>query len=245
MSLNIDAFHTLTTDAIQHFWSSRQNATKNQSMRGISDQGNRSGVTAGKNLDGFTKLIKRIIIDNGIDDVYIYDEGRVKLTLPGYFRPTKNWDLLVVKNQQLIAVIELKSQVGPSFGNNFNNRVEEAIGNSTDLKTAFREGAFGESYKPFIGYLFVLEECKRSLSPVRFSSQHFSTFPEFTNASYANRYDIFCKKLIQEELYDAASLILTKSENRDDGGYRCLSELTGFKRFITTLAAKAAAISMD
>ena len=43
------------------------------------------------------------------------------LTLPGYFRPTKLWDLLVTYKGQLIAAIELKSHVGPSFGNNFNN----------------------------------------------------------------------------------------------------------------------------
>jgi hypothetical protein len=32
----------------------------------------------------------------------------------------------------LVATVEVKSQVG-SFGNNFNNRVEEAIGSATDF----------------------------------------------------------------------------------------------------------------
>ena len=36
--------------------------------------------------------------------------------------------------------LPLKSHVGPSFGNNFNNRTEEAIGTSHDLFTAYREG---------------------------------------------------------------------------------------------------------
>jgi hypothetical protein len=35
------------------------------------------------------------------------------LTLPGYFRLTKLWDLLVIYKGELIAAIELKSQVGP------------------------------------------------------------------------------------------------------------------------------------
>jgi hypothetical protein len=48
------------------------------------------------------------------------------VTLPGYFRPTKLWDVLVIHDKRLLAAIELKSQVGPSFGNNFNNRTEEA-----------------------------------------------------------------------------------------------------------------------
>jgi hypothetical protein len=64
---------------------------------------------------------------------------RAVLTLPGFFRPTKLWDMLVIHEGKLIAAIELKSQVGPSFGNNFNNRTEEAIGNAHDLWTAYRE----------------------------------------------------------------------------------------------------------
>jgi hypothetical protein len=69
---------------------------------------------------------------------------RTKRELPGFFRPTKDWDMLVVHEGHLIAAVEFKSQRGPSFGNNFNNRTEEAIGNATDLWTAFREGAYGK-----------------------------------------------------------------------------------------------------
>lgn len=47
-----------------------------------------------------------------------------------YFRPNKKWDLLVVDNNELVIAIEFKSQVGPSFGNNFNNRTEEAMGSA-------------------------------------------------------------------------------------------------------------------
>jgi len=66
--------------------------------------------------------------------------------------------LLVVKNGRLLAAIEAKSQVGPSFGNNFNNRTEEAIGSALDLWTAFREGAFNGGIQPFLGYFFMLED---------------------------------------------------------------------------------------
>ena len=51
--------------------------------------------------------------------------------------------MLVIDRDQLIAALEFKSQVGPSFGNNFNNRTEEAIGTAHDLWTAYREGALG------------------------------------------------------------------------------------------------------
>ena len=226
MAINISKFEKYTHDAIKHFWQSREIATQNQEFRGISDQGNRSSVTAGKNMDGFAKMVKQIIIDNGLDENSIFHTGRNNLNLPGFYRPTKNWDLIVVSNNKLIAVIEFKSQVGPSFGNNFNNRVEEALGNSTDILAAFKKGAFGESLKPFLGYIFVLEECDKSMSNVRFTSPHFPAFPEFNNTSYAKRYDIFCRKIIQEGLYDSASLVLTKRDHYKSGEYRCLSEIT-------------------
>jgi hypothetical protein len=70
--------------------------------------------------------------------------------VPAGFLPSdKIVDLLIVNERRLVAALELKSQVGPSFGNNFNNRTEEAIGTAVDLWTALREGAFGEAPRPF------------------------------------------------------------------------------------------------
>ena len=80
--------------------------------------------------------------------------SRTALEVPGYYRPEKKWDLLVVVDDQLLVAIEFKSQVGPSFGNNFNNRTEEAIGNAEDVWTAYREGRFGKHQAPVLGYFF-------------------------------------------------------------------------------------------
>lgn len=223
MTASIHAYETMMTDAIKYFWNTRQQASLSQFQKGVVDQGNRSGVTAGKNLDGFAQLVKQIIIENGISDAEIFTDGRVPLTLPGFYRPTKNWDLLVISKNKLLAAIEFKSQVGPSFGNNFNNRVEEALGNATDINTAFREGAFGESPKPFLGYFFVLEDCPKSLSRVNIQSPHFPALSEFNNTSYATRYEILCRKLVQEQLYDAAALVLTSSKAGKDGSFRSLN----------------------
>lgn len=83
---------------------------------------------------------------------------RARVELPGYYRPTKKWDIVVVSAQRLIAAIELKSQVGPSFGNNFNNRIEEAIGNAVDVWRAYEEGTFG-SVRPWLGYVLYDAAC--------------------------------------------------------------------------------------
>ena len=245
MPADINAYESLMSDAIRHFWGARFQAAENQRERGVEDQGNRSSVTAGKNLDGFTALIKQIIIDNGISETEVYTKGRKALTIPGFYRPTKNWDLLVVRRSRFLAAIELKSQVGPSFGNNFNNRVEEALGNATDLNIAFREGAFGESQKPFVGYFFVLEECSGSMSPVRYDSPYFPVLPEFENTSYAARYEIFCRKLVQERLYDAAALVLTQRSAVDTGEHRNLSDLTSARSFVSVLAGRISSMMLD
>jgi hypothetical protein len=123
-------------------------------------------------MDGFLSLIIDIIRANGLDNAEIHLKRSV-LTLPGFFRPTKLWDLLVTFNGELIAAVEFKSQVGPSFGNNFNNRTEEAIGTAHDLWTAYREQAFGIQPRPFAGWLMLVEDAPESRSSIRDSSPHF------------------------------------------------------------------------
>lgn len=129
--------------------------------------------------------------------------------LPGFFRPTKLWDMLVINGGRLVAAIELKSQVGPSFGNNFNNRAEEAIGTGVDVWKAYREEAFDKIPRPFVGWLILVEDSTGSRSPIRDSSPHFSVLREFSGASYAERYNLLCQKLVQEQLYTAASVLLS------------------------------------
>jgi hypothetical protein len=97
-----------------------------------------------------------------------------------------------VVDGKLLVVLEAKSQVGPSFGNNFNNRTEEAMGSAVDIWTAFREKAYLDSPQPFLGYFFMLEDCEASNRPVSVQEPHFKVFPEFKKASYMKRYELFC-----------------------------------------------------
>lgn len=94
-------------------------------------------------MDGFVGLVVELLHASGLRNASVHRERRL-VAHPGYFRPTKLWHLLVLNKGHLVAVIEMKSQVGPSFRNNFNNRAEEAIRSACDLWTAYREGAFGE-----------------------------------------------------------------------------------------------------
>ena len=138
--------------------------------------------------------------------------------------------------------MEFKSQVG-SFGNNFNNRTEESLGSATDIWTAYREGAFALSQRPWLGYVMVLEEVAKSLSPVGVKEPHFPVFPEFREASYAKRYEILMTKLVRERLYDSAALLLSSQSSEKDGSYRQPSTELSFERLLTSLKARAMAIT--
>jgi len=184
-------------------------------------------------------LVLDIIKANGLNHAEIH-QNRAMLTLPGYFRPTKLWDILVIYKGELIAAIELKSQVGPSFGNNFNNRTEEAIGTAHDLWTAYREEAFGKQPRPFVGWLMMVEDASGSRSPVRDSSPHFPVFEEFKGASYLKRYDLLCQRLVQEQLYTTTAVIAAERSAVTTGDFTNLSDMTSLKAFITSLAGHVA-----
>ncbi|WP_419650216.1 PaeR7I family type II restriction endonuclease [Thiolapillus sp.] len=240
MAIDLSNYDAKAKEAVKAFWGNREQARNKQIESGKADQGERAGVTTGKNMDGFIALVKDIVHANGLEHADIHLERRV-LTLPGYFRPTKLWDLLVMNEGRLIAALEFKSQVGPSFGNNFNNRTEEAIGTAHDLWTGYREGAFGEQMRPFVGWLMLLEDAPKSRSPVKDQSPHFPVFKEFKNASYAERYNILCRKLMQEQLYTVASVIVSPREAVETGEHGELSEMTGLRSFISELAGHIAA----
>ncbi|CAM5211769.1 Type-2 restriction enzyme PaeR7I [Castellaniella defragrans] len=221
------------------FWGNREKARQKQIKSGKSDQGERAGVTAGKNMDGFVSLIIDIVEANGLARANVQQE-RAVLTLPGYFRPTKLWDLLVMDRGELVAAIELKSQVGPSFGNNFNSRAEEAIGTAHDLWTAYRDDAFGKQPRPFVGWVMLVEDEPASRRPVENVSPHFQVFEAFRDASYQQRYDLLCQRLIKERLYTAAVLTAPRSAITT-GEYRSLSDMSSLKNFVTELAGHVAA----
>lgn len=228
-------------DAVAYFWSTRETQTQKQGVEsGGKDAGTRSAVTGGAQMNGFTNLVRDLLCENGLPKAHVYCESYVEL--PGWYRPEKKWDLLIVSDGKLLAAIEFKSQVG-SFGNNYNNRTEEAIGSATDIWAAYREGAFKPSARPWLGYLMLLEEAPGSTSSVRAREPHFKVFPEFRDASYAKRYEILLTKLVRERLYDSACFLMSNAEGGSKGEcFEPAPELS-FQNFITSLLAKAIAVA--
>ena len=167
----------------------------------------------GSSAHAIWSLEERCNALSGLAEASIHRQNQV-VTLPGYFRPTKLWDLLVVHENRLIAAIELKSHIGRSLGNNFNNRAEDAIGTGHDLWTAYRDDAFGKQQRPFVGWMILVEDAPGSRRPAR-SFSTLPDFPVFRGASYLNRYDIMCQRLVKEQLLTEASVIASKRESVD------------------------------
>lgn len=180
-------------------------------------------------------LVVDILKETGLHELSI--KTRLGLELPGYYRPEKKWDLIVVSEGQLVCALEFKSQVGPSFGNNFNNRTEEAIGNAVDIWTAYREGLLGTAPRPFLGYFFLLEDCPKVHKPVKLVERHFKADAAFRGTSYAKRYELLCRRLVLERNYDAACLTLA-TKGHDTMISHPASDLT-FERFVGELKAAA------
>ncbi|MBN1863824.1 MAG: PaeR7I family type II restriction endonuclease [Victivallales bacterium] len=221
--------------AVSLYWSTRAVQRDKQIQSGKADYGTRSAVTGGAQMDGFVELFTELIVAAGIPEQYIFKKRAVEL--PGFFRPTKEWDLLVVRNDTLIAAVEAKSQVGPSFGNNFNNRTEEAMGSALDLWTAYREHAYLKGPQPFLGYFFMLEDCPSSNRPVKVKEPHFKVLPEFVGASYMRRYELFCRKLVLERHYTAAAFIASTHANGIQGHFTIPANDLSVERFARILVA--------
>lgn len=254
-------------DAVEAFWSERSGARIERSQGG-----GRDAVVGGKNMDGFAQLVRDVVQHCGMPRECV-QSGMRDVVLPGFFRATKNWDVLVIHQRRLLAVFEFKSQVG-SFGNNLNNRSEEVIGSAADLWVAHHHHAFSDgphrprrsgiaeanstnaSYRsievdtdpallnpslrsdprpPFLGWLMLLEDCEDSCAPVKVQEPHYRVFDEFRNATYAERYQILCERLVERQLYAAAALELTPRDSRQ---HRALSDATSLKSLFKEFAGR-------
>jgi hypothetical protein len=197
--------------AVRAYWDVRTKQQQRQQDAGKADAGLRGAVTGGAQMDALAELIEEVFVDAGFSAETIYRATSVEL--PGYYRPEKKWDLVVLHEDQLAAAIEFKSQVGPSFGNNFNNRTEEAIGSASDIWVAYREGRFGAT-RPWLGYVFLLEEHPKSTKPVAVREPLFDVEKIFAGASYKKRYELLCRRLVLERLYDAACFVTSAADSQ-------------------------------
>lgn len=194
-------------DALLQMYRNLNEAETRQAERGVHDQGERSKVTGGKHMNPIAEAIRQDLISCGFADKDVYYKGGC-LRLPGWFRPSKDWDLLAFGDDELLAAVELKS-INSSFGNNANNRSEESLGSAIDLDHAVKNSLIPfNTQPPVIGYVLVVKMCNESLK--KSGEPHKSVYPidkVFLHASYFDRLRILCKRLLSERLYQAVWIV--------------------------------------
>lgn len=79
-------------DAVRFYWETRTKQLEKQAGSGAKDQGLRSAVTGGAQMDGFIELLTRLVIEAGIDRSHVF--YREFLELPGYLLPAAFRDRL-------------------------------------------------------------------------------------------------------------------------------------------------------
>ena len=209
-------------------------AAESQKQRGGIDQGLRAGVTSGKHLDPLAKYIAGKLISCGIakDSILV---GSTGMEIPGWYRPNKQWDLLAFERSALVSAIELKS-IGSSYGNNFNNRTEEALGSAADALAAIKYNMYLNEQPPAFCYVMVVRSDERSRSVInRISEPHFKVDPIFHQSSYLDRFRIMCTRMLNEKLYDAIWLVFVDTDNRSiEEPVKALS----FEKFMLRLKAQ-------
>jgi hypothetical protein len=74
---------------------------------------------------------------------------------------------------------------------------------------------------------------------VKVKEPHFKVLPEFVNASYAKRYEVFCRKLVRERHYNAAAFLMSDGKTGLKGFFRESGNDLTFEIFARSLVAQA------
>jgi hypothetical protein len=197
-------------NAVAAYWGAKKSQRELSKIKDAVGAGTAGSVRGGKHFDEIAALLAKFFLEADYPPEDIRVTKKHGLELPGYYRPQKQWDLVVSHRNTLVAAFELKALGGPSFGNNYNNRVEEALGSAVDLRRAVLADLFpGE--KPWLGYFFIMEDAPGSRTPVRVLEGASPVEEIWHGRSYQTRFALFCERLVAEGLYDAVCYI-TSSE---------------------------------
>ncbi|MFE2408216.1 PaeR7I family type II restriction endonuclease [Kitasatospora sp. NPDC059408] len=197
-------------DAVAAYWGTKQTQDNEAKIKQKAGSGTAGSVRAGKHFDPIVTLLARFFQEAGYPPDAIRVSRKQGLELPGYYRPQKQWDLVVAYENTLVAAFELKALGGPSFGNNYNNRVEEALGSAVDLRRA----AIADLYpgeKPWLGYFFIMQDEEGSRREVKPAKGALPVEPIWHTTSYQERFGIFCQRLMAEQLYDAVCYVTSSA----------------------------------
>jgi hypothetical protein len=181
-------------DAVSEFWRARE-----------------AGTQAARHDKAFLSLVGEELGSLGWPAHVAQGFSDPLAIVAGHFRPAKAWDIVCrdVQGEPRICV-EFKSQVD-SYGNNENNRYEEALGSGLDVRARYGGRAA-------LGFLLVICDEKATRRPTRDRLPDLD--PVFRGTSHLDRRVIFAERIVEWELekrslYDAAAVLMVER----DGGF--------------------------
>jgi hypothetical protein len=234
MPIVLPPFEDRLRDAIAQYWGTLE--TQAQKQRHGVDHGRRGAVTGGKQMNGFAELVDWLLRQNGLGEASIY--VRTKRELPGFFRPTKDWDMLVVHEGHLIAAVELTSHWIPPLASDTNTRIEETVGMAADVWTAFREGVYGRIRpRPWLGRVMLLEDRTVSNRPPSAGRAPVEAFPDFSIGSFGRRYEQILHEFTHQRLFDSAALLASPGKGGSQGSFIEPAADLSMKRLLASLAS--------
>lgn len=231
-ALSVPDYEQEFAAAVAAFWSIKRAQQAKSNAAGTGGGGTSGSVRGGKHMDPFEDLIRKVVADAGIQ---ADPEPGLKVYLPGFYRESKSWDVVLQYKGHILAVVEAKSQ-GSSLANNFNNRVEEAIGQAADVWKSHERGFAVSGIRPWVGYLMVVEETVKTTEPKNLVSGKpippgMIVDSTFDGMSYAERYAEAFRRLDQERMLDATCVAITK----DAGTYSYPNAWLSFNGFAAQL----------
>lgn len=197
-------------ELLTNFW--REKGAAVQRYRDAGQEGYGAQARDARHMQSLATFVRQMFVDAGLDESEVF----VDRAIPGYYRRSKNWDVVATHKGHLVGVVELKSQVG-SEGNNGNNRIEEALGNSFDARVAQEEnGAFGalSVWKAFC-VVFGSDPSLARRIGMR-GAPLFPIDPAFGDMTYGSQWAIAVERFVQTGAYDAGWMAVTWT---DDDGY--------------------------
>ena len=222
-------------NALAHYWDAKSAAKEKNEQSNAVDVGNRATVTANQHMKGFAQLITHVAELNGLGALPNPRKNKSRV-LPGYFRFSKDWDIIFRDGEELLGVIEMKSQ-SSSVGNNINSRIEEFLGTGIDFNTSFREQLIPASGRiPFRGLFLHVDDQPAIHTTVNSRKPLYAADAAFNGASYIERYAIGLRRMIEQNIYNSACLFSSTAESVAAGTYRTYDDDLSIQTFLYELA---------
>ncbi|MEV6480280.1 Shedu anti-phage system protein SduA domain-containing protein [Streptomyces sp. NPDC051576] len=143
------------------------------------------------------------LAERGVERSWIH-VGRAA-TLPGAYGLGRSaWDLAVIKDGIPLAAIVLKTLGGPSYSNNYNNRIQELTSIAFDVRRQYGSQELNR-LQPHLGLFFILQENERVNAPVRKPDDTYERLGD--GLSYKERLGETFEQFCKDGLYDGVCYV--------------------------------------